>query len=99
MVFVAVQEEVRPQSLHDPIWKAYEAYASNSSAYYHPSNWVPHITLAHGEERNSVPLPEGVVDDVLRTLKSENFRWTVFIANLALVWDDGTLQKPGRTFP
>jgi 2'-5' RNA ligase len=99
VVFIAVEGSKTLRTLHERIWSACLPYSSGAVDYYRPGGWVPHITLAHGEERNLVPLPREVVMRIRDTLRSEDFRWEVSIENFALVWDDGMLQKPVATFP
>jgi 2'-5' RNA ligase len=98
VVYVAVEADSRLHSLHEQIWAMCDSCAVGSSEYYRPDTWVPHITLAHGEERNTIPLSENATHEVMQALKTEDLRWTVPIDNIALVWDDGVVQKPVTTF-
>jgi 2'-5' RNA ligase len=98
VVFVAVEKDPSLDALHWRVWDACLPLARDALEYYHPDAWVPHITLAHGEERNSVPLPLDIVQRIIDTLDPADYRWKVRIDNLALVWDDGTLQRPVTTF-
>jgi 2'-5' RNA ligase len=99
VVYVAVKKDSFLRALHARIWNACLPHAREAVAYYFPEAWTPHITLAHGEERNSRRLTRDQVRSVLGTLNPKDFRWTISIDNLALVWDDGTVQRPVRTFP
>ena len=99
VVFVAVEKDYELRAFHGKVWEACLPHARDAFAYYHPDSWIPHITLAHGEERNSVPLSGDQVNRVLATLNDQDCRWEIAIDNITLVWDYGTSQKPARTFP
>lgn len=98
VVYIAVEKDASLRSLHERLWHRCLPHAGSPIAYYQPDLWTPHITLAHGEERNSAPLPESVVSAVMERLGEEEYAWTVNIDNVTLVWDDGGIQKPARTF-
>jgi 2'-5' RNA ligase len=99
VVFVAVEKDERLREFHTRVWGTCLPRARDVFSYYHPGSWVPHITLAHGEERNSIPLSAEVVQRILGSLNTGVYRWEISIDNIALVWDYGTTQKPTRTFP
>jgi 2'-5' RNA ligase len=99
VVFIAVERDDSLRALHQQVWARCLPYASDVIPHYRPDAWVPHITLAHGEERNSIPLSAGVVQNVLGKLNAGTYRWEIPINNIAIVWDDGSVQEPVRTFP
>ena len=97
--YIAIEGTPSLRMLHAKVWNACLPFATGAVEYYRPGAWVPHITLAHGEERNSVPLPSNFVSGVRDVLRIDDFRWEVPIDNLSLVWDDGALQRPVVSFP
>jgi 2'-5' RNA ligase len=99
VVYVAVKKESHLRALHERVWNRCLPHAQNTVPYYRPEAWTPHITLAHGDERNSVPLSTEQIRAVLDSLNPKEYRWTVSVENLALVWDEGSVQHPVRTFP
>lgn len=99
VVFIGVNRSAALVSLHERIWNACRPHSREPIAYYQPGDWVPHITLAHGEEHNSRPLTGETVVRIRDALRTEDLRWELRIDNLALVWDDGVLQEPVATFP
>ncbi len=99
VVYVAVKMDTRLRAMHEQVWNLCLPYARNIVPYYRPEAWTPHITLAHGDESNAAPLSEEQVRTVLRLLNPKEYRWTVSIENIALVWDEGSVQRPVRTFP
>jgi 2'-5' RNA ligase len=99
VVFVAVEKDATLRAFQQRVWEAGLPSARGAFDYYRPDTWVPHITLAHGDEPTSVPLPSDRVERILASLASEEFRWTVSLDNLTLVWEYGTTRDPARTFP
>jgi 2'-5' RNA ligase len=99
VIYVVVKLDSALRALHLRVWDACLAHAANPVSYYRPEAWTPHITLAHGEEQNSVPLSGDQVRAVLDMLNPKEFKWAISVDNLALVWDDGEAQRPVRTFP
>jgi len=99
VVYVVVKKDSSLRALHLRVWNAGLAHATDPVAYYRPEAWTPHITLAHGEEANSTPLTRDQVREALGILNPKQFFWTIRIDNIALVWDDGRIQRPVRTFP
>jgi 2'-5' RNA ligase len=98
VVFIAVERTALLQSIHEKVWNACLPLSTAPVQYYRPEVWVPHVTLAHGEERNSVPLSGEVVAKIRNELQSEDFRWELPIDNLTLVWDERTIQRTVASF-
>ncbi len=98
VVFLHVERSASLQALHERIWNTCRPLATNPVEYYRPGAWVPHITLAHGEEHRGIPLPARIVPRIQGCLRAEELRWKVHLDNLTLVWDDGQLQKPLTSF-
>lgn len=68
---------------HERLWKLLTAHGQEVSPHYHPTRWVPHITLAHGPK---TPLQ---VAQAAERLVGETFDWTLRLDNLALVCQEG----------
>lgn len=99
VVYVAVRADAGLRALHERTWNRCAPHARNTVPYYRPGAWTPHITLAHGDETSAAPLSDDQTRAVLRLLNPKEYRWTVSVENIALVWDDGSVQRPVRTFP
>jgi hypothetical protein len=52
-------------------------------AYYHPEQWLPHITLGSGD------IQEDLLAEAVRLLSERDFDWTITVDNLAFVEEDG----------
>ncbi|HXY47529.1 MAG TPA: 2'-5' RNA ligase family protein [Thermoplasmata archaeon] len=98
VVYVAVEAPPALRDLHERIWNACQPHVREPVGYYRPGTWVPHISLAHGDEHNTVPLPPETIARILATLDPPEYRWSIRIDNLALVWDEGEIQRPVATF-
>jgi len=72
--------------LHQIIWKAATPYTTQPIAYYAPDNWMPHITIGHGD------VDENGLACATRLLARENFNWEILVDNLLLVY-----QNEGET--
>ncbi len=105
VLYVAVDRDPVLAEVHRKVWEVSERHARGlesptaSSEYYRPENWVPHITLAHGEERNAHPLAPETVRALRAAFESQPLEWTVRIDSLSVVVDDGEVQRPVRTIP
>lgn len=97
-IFIAIERTPRLSAIHENVWNACLPHSRAPMDYYRPEAWVPHITLAHGEERNSVPLSEDDVTRVRKILRGEDFPTDLTINNLSLVWDEGAIQRPVSSF-
>jgi 2'-5' RNA ligase len=99
VVYIALAEDPSLRILQQEVWAVCSPHARGVADLYHPARWTPHISLAYGDEATSTPLPEPTVQEILRLLARGGYRWKLRIDNVALVMDDGRLQKPVRTFP
>jgi 2'-5' RNA ligase len=98
VVFIAVERNALLQSIHEKVWDACLPLSTRPVPYYRPEVWVPHVTLAHGEERNAEPLSGEMVAKIRSELQSEDFRWELPIDNLTLVWDERAIQRTVASF-
>lgn len=98
VVYVAVEQSTMLRSVHEMVWNACLPFSSHPVQYYKPGAWVPHVTLAHGEERNTRPLTSELVAKIRNSLRSDDFQWELPIDNLTLVWDERTIQRAVSSF-
>jgi len=98
-VYLAVERTPALRELHARTWKLCSEHARDPARYYEPDRWIPHISLAYGDERKGIPLSDDDVGRLLALLGRGEFPWNVKVDNFALVVDDGNVQAPVRTFP
>lgn len=99
VVYIALAEDPALRVLHEKIWAVCAPHAQGLSELYRPTKWIPHVSLAYGDEGEAIPLSESTVREILEMLAKGGYRWKLRIDNVALVIDDGSVQKPERTFP
>ena len=89
VLYLALTRTPALSAFHQLVWPEVDPTASGSIAYYHPNQWMPHITLADGEGFKA-HLPE-----VVRYLGYRSFQWEINVNNLALIYDNGSTQEVG----
>src|SRR2546425_461787 len=70
-------------ALLEPIVRAFAALSAGIIEYYHPDQWVPHITLHHGN------LSADALAEAVRLLSQRDFTWRLRLDNLTLLAGDG----------
>ena len=65
---------------HEALWPEISRTASGIEDYYHPTRWMPHITLGIGD-LNKDNLPH-----IIRFLADRDFNWELTVNNIGLVY-------------
>jgi 2'-5' RNA ligase len=87
ILYIPIARSPRLSELHRAIWDSVtQAVPGPVAHYYHPDEWVPHITLAHGD------VDPQKLADIVRVLCERNFHWEVTVNNLAIIYDTGREQ-------
>jgi 2'-5' RNA ligase len=87
ILHIPVVRSPQLSALHREIWEGVTAAVPGQVAhYYHPDEWVPHITLAHGD------VDQEKLSDIMRVLCGRNFHWELTVNNLAIIYDTGKEQ-------
>jgi 2'-5' RNA ligase len=92
VIYVTVSRSPLLTRLHEEWWGRFAEVSNGIVAYYHPEEWIPHITLAHGDITNE-NLPE-----VIRALGRWDLVWNIQIDNLSLLYDDSVGHKDRLQF-
>ncbi|MCB9136195.1 MAG: 2'-5' RNA ligase family protein [Anaerolineales bacterium] len=79
VLYISLTKDENLLKLHQTIWQATLPYTLQPFAYYAPENWMPHITLGHGD------VNEDSLACATRLLAREDFNWQIAIDNLLLV--------------
>jgi len=87
VLYVAVVRSPALTALHRTLWQELAGASAGAVEYYHPEQWMPHITLADGDALKD-HLPE-----IVRMLSPRAFDWDVEASNLSLIYDTGTAQE------
>ena len=83
VLYLTVVRHPRLSALHAALWPTLAALSAGIIEYYHPDQWVPHITLHHGN------LSPDALAEAVRLLSPMDFRWRLRIDNLALLTGNG----------
>jgi 2'-5' RNA ligase len=87
VLYIPVVRSPELNALHTEVWRAIaQTSASEVAAYYEPAQWVPHVTLAHGDINHEQ------LAEIVRLLSTRNFHWELTVNNLSLIYDTGTEQ-------
>jgi 2'-5' RNA ligase len=99
VVYVVVKKDSSLRALHVRVWNACLPTPASLSLTTDTEGWTPHITLAHGDEHDSIPLSRDKVRAVLGMINPKEFKWMISVDNIALVWDDGAVQSRQKLDP
>jgi len=79
VLYIPVMRSVHLSQLHDLLWRVCTGLSRFPKVYYHPDQWMPHITLVNHQS----PSPQ--LAAILEALISKDFNWQIMVDNLALV--------------
>ena len=83
IVYVNVARSPALSAINAALWSKVEEASAGIVEYYHPQQWVPHITLAHGDMR------QDKLADAIQILSQWDFNWQITVDNIALLYDEG----------
>ncbi len=87
VLYIPVVRSRELTELHEELWETTSTTGSGIQEYYHPDQWMPHITIGFGD-LNKDNLPQ-----IIAALATRDFNWEITIDNLALIYDTGTKQE------
>jgi hypothetical protein len=83
VVYIPVVRDPALTRLHERLWPRVQNSATGSVPYYQPAQWIPHITLGHGDI-TAANLPA-----VVGHLAAQPCVWEVTVDNLAVISSTG----------
>jgi 2'-5' RNA ligase len=86
VIYIPVVRNLELTQLHEVLWQEISPTASGAQEYYHPGQWMPHITIGFGDI-NKENLPS-----IVRWLNERDFTWEITVNNIAFIQDTGTEQ-------
>jgi len=92
IVYVNVARSPQLSAMNADLWSLLAERSAGIVDYYHPQEWVPHVTLAHGDF-GSAELPQ-----LIDILSGYEFAWTLTVNNLTLLYTDDTIQQDDIQF-
>jgi 2'-5' RNA ligase len=87
VLYVTVARHPDLSALQAALWPTLAAFSAGINEYYHPAQWVPHITLHHGN------LSADVLAEAVRCLSHWDCLWRLRLDNLTLLVGDGELPQ------
>ena len=87
ILYIPVVRSPTLSELHAEVWRTVKQLTPGTVAhYYHPEEWAPHITLAHGD------IDQDKLADIVRILSRRNFHWEFTVTNVSIIYDTGREQ-------
>ena len=83
IVYVNVARSPVLSAINAALWSKVEEASAGIVEYYHPEQWVPHITLAHGDIRRDK------LASAIEVLSQWDFNWQITVDNVSLLYDEG----------
>lgn len=87
VVYVNVARSPQLSALNAALWPLVAPASAGIVGYYHPDQWVPHITLAHGD------VTRENLSTVVGALSRWDYTWSIPIDNLALLYNPTTAHR------
>lgn len=87
VLYIPVVRSLELTELHDELWQEISPASSGVQQYYHPEQWMPHITIGFGDINN------GNLSQIIPFLATRDFNWEITVNNIALIYDTGTKQE------
>jgi 2'-5' RNA ligase len=86
VLYLPVVRTAALSRVHAALWPAITPAAQDSSGYYHPDHWMPHITIGIGD------VPPARLAAIIAHLATRSFDWEIPIDQFALIYESGTGQ-------
>ncbi len=83
IVYVNVARDPQLSAINARLWPLLSNASAGIVDYYHPRQWVPHITLGHGD------VTRENLSSVIGVLSHWDFTWKISVDNLALLFNPG----------
>jgi len=87
VLYIPVVRSQELTELHQELWEVIPTADSGVQEYYHPDQWMPHITIGFSD------MNKDNLSQIIPWLAERAFNWEITINNLALIYDTGTKQE------
>ena len=82
LLYITVARSPRLSELNAALWPILSSFSAGIVEYYHPEQWVPHLTLSQGD------ITRDDLADAVRQLSQLDVTWRFAIDNIALLYDE-----------
>jgi 2'-5' RNA ligase len=93
VLYVPIVRSSALSEFHRTLWHEISRFGAGIVDYYHPDQWMPHITLAQGDV-SPANLPT-----LVRMLSDHNFTWDIHVDNIALIHNTDDAEAHIRRYP
>jgi 2'-5' RNA ligase len=80
VLYIPVVRSPELMQFHEALWQEISSTASGIEEYYHPSRWIPHITLGIGD------INKDNLSRIVHFLAERDFNWEITIDNIGFVY-------------
>ncbi len=87
VLYISIVRSVELAQLHEELWQEIATASSGVQEYYHPDQWMPHITIGSGD------INKDNLSQIIPFLANRDFFWEITVDNLAVIYDTGTKQE------
>ncbi len=87
VLYISVVRGPELTQFHQELWPEISTAGSGISDYYHPANWMPHVTIGFGD------INKENLSHIVWSLAERDFSWEITVNNVALIYDTGTKQE------
>jgi 2'-5' RNA ligase len=87
VLYIPVVRSLELTQLHEALWQEITTESSGVQQYYHPEQWMPHITIGFGD------INKDNLSQIIPFLAQRDFSWEITVNNIAVIYDTGTKQE------
>jgi hypothetical protein len=87
VLYIPVARSLELAELHQELWEQISSSSSGVQEYYHPNQWMPHITIGFGD------ISKENLFQIIPFLAERDFNWEITVNNLGLIYDTGIKQE------
>jgi 2'-5' RNA ligase len=87
ILYIPVVRSLDLTQLHQELWEQISTASSGIVDYYHPDQWVPHITVGFGD------ISKDNLSQIIPFLAERDFHCEITVNNIVLIYDTGTKQE------
>lgn len=87
VVYINVVRSPQLSAMNAALWSLLAEWSAGIVEYYHPWQWAPHITVAHGD------FGQDALPQIMAILSRFDLVWTLAVDNLTLLYTDDTAKQ------
>ncbi len=92
VLYIPVVRSFELTQLHQELWQEISPVSSGIQEYYHPYQWMPHITAGFGD------ISKNNLSEIIHLLAERDFNWEFTVNNIAFIYGTGTKQEMKSRF-